>query len=89
MASKTQFSETESRFLRFVPTEPTPVNYEPGAKIWTVQGRRTGESLGEINWYKPWKRYVFCPGAMTEFDANCLRDIADRCERETAKFKHS
>ena len=73
--------------MRFVPTEPVPVNYQPGAKIWTVQGRRTGESLGEINWYKPWKKYVFNPEAGTCYDASCLLDIARRCQYETEKLK--
>jgi len=29
-----------------------------------------------IDWYAGWKCYVFQPDHATEFDAQCLRDIA-------------
>jgi len=36
-----------------------------------------GDLLGEIGWYRPWRKYCFCPQADTMFTASCLNDIAD------------
>ena len=43
--------------------------------------------LGWINWYAPWRRYVFRPWAETLFDAECLEEIAVFCCNETAARK--
>ncbi len=36
----------------------------------------TGDySLGFIEWYGPWRQYVFQPASNTEFNAGCLSTI--------------
>jgi hypothetical protein len=37
--------------------------------------------LGEIKWYAPWRRYVFYPVRGMLFDARCLENLADKCDR--------
>ena len=49
---------------------------------WDVADRLTGRtSLGEVRWVAQWRRYLFVPAAGRVFDATCLRDISDFCDR--------
>lgn len=51
-------------------------NEQPGGR-WYVRMKRGGSMLGSVVWYAPWKRFVFQPGEMTEFSADCLRSLGD------------
>lgn len=44
-------------------------------------------TLGEIRWHAPWRRYVFAPDRDRVFDPECLREIADFCDRHTGERK--
>jgi hypothetical protein len=58
-------------------------------RIWTVhptQGRNA--NLGEVRWYAPWRRYAFYPTVNSVFEEDCLRDIADFCEEQSAMHKN-
>lgn len=47
-------------------------------KAYEVMSRsRPSNKIGEVVWYRPWKKYVFCPVADTIFDGRCLTDIRD------------
>lgn len=46
----------------------------PGG-CWLIKGRR-GDVLGGVEWYAPWKQYVFQPQHNTEFSPDCLRALA-------------
>jgi hypothetical protein len=52
--------------------------------VWLVHPK-TGGMLGEVRWYAPWRQYAFHPIPRTLYERQCLRDIADFCEEETAK----
>lgn len=39
--------------------------------------------LGEIKWHAHWRRYALFPGFGTVFEQDCLRTIADHCQRKT------
>lgn len=59
-------------------------------KIWRLVTISTfGVLLGEVRWYGPWRKYSFFPNRdlALVFEKDCLRDIADFCESETAKRK--
>lgn len=36
-----------------------------------------------IKWAGNFRKYAFFPENLTQFDPNCLRDIADFCEQKT------
>jgi hypothetical protein len=42
-----------------------------------------GIPIGTVYWHTPWRQYTFFPAPQTLFERNCLRLIADFCERET------
>lgn len=67
-----------------------------GTTIWSVyymppvaqRLRGKGEVfLGQIYWFGRWKRYSFYPASETVFEQDCLRKIADFCERQTEEIK--
>lgn len=53
--------------------------------VFSVQG---GSWLGYISWFAKWRRYVFCPGPETVFDANCLAAIEGKLANMTSDHKH-
>lgn len=44
---------------------------------WTVDAVRSGDLLGQVEWYARWRQYVFIPEPGTVFNRGCLHDIAD------------
>lgn len=46
-----------------------------------------GVPLGEVKWTGPWRRYAFVPLFGTLFDATCLREAADFCEKMTTEHR--
>jgi hypothetical protein len=53
-------------------------------KVWSVNY----PTLGTVQWYAPWRRYVVYPASGTLFDANCLREIAIFCDTQTQEHKN-
>lgn len=43
--------------------------------------------LGEIKYYPGWRKFVFVPNANTQFDCDCLRDIASFCETDARNYE--
>lgn len=57
----------------------------PGKKtkrFWVV-AKESGDTLGYIGWYVPWRKYWFEPSANTGFEWVCMREISDFIEKET------
>jgi hypothetical protein len=50
-------------------------------KVWDVFSSN-GIRLGSVNWYAPWRRYVFEPAFATLFDRNCLMEIVEFIEKQ-------
>lgn len=44
---------------------------------WYIHMKRGGSMLGIVDWYAPWKKFVFQPEEMTEFSDDCLRVLSD------------
>lgn len=51
-------------------------------RIWDVN-TRDGSGLGIVQWFPRWRCYVFVPTYGTVYERDCLRDIAEFCERQT------
>jgi len=59
---------------------------------WRVQPAGAPElaaCIGIVKWYAPWRKYAFMPYSNTVFEQDCLRDIADFCERRTKEHKEA
>jgi hypothetical protein len=60
------------------------VGVDPEA--WTVHARN-GTTLGECNWYAPWKQYVFEAEPAAIFSSDCLSDLARFIAEQTRTAK--
>lgn len=47
--------------------------------VYTVHSK-SGAAIGAVEWYAPWKQYVFQPERDTEFSPDCLRALAEFME---------
>lgn len=53
--------------------------------VWHV---RSGNMLlASIKWYPHWRRYVFCPGGETLFDASRLGEVIEFIDAQMAARK--
>jgi hypothetical protein len=62
---------SDSRYLIFVRTQP------PGRKTPIVQvcSRSSGNLLGVVAWFGPWRQFCFRPERQTVFNVECMTDI--------------
>lgn len=51
-----------------------------GKQKWRVYTAKDN-SIGEIAWDQPWRKYVYWPEAFTVYDAACLQEIAEILKR--------
>ena len=55
--------------------------------IYQVRPTRNDfDFLGEIKYYPGWRKFVFTPNANTQFDDECLNDIADFIKNDAMKY---
>jgi hypothetical protein len=45
-------------------------------QVYNVTNNRSGDLLGRISWYGPWRQYVFMPEPSL-YSHGCLEDLAD------------
>lgn len=63
-----------------------PVLYHGKTERWNVE-TLAGTPIGRIAWSTGWRRYVLQPAYPTEWEQDCLRDVADFIERATREYK--
>lgn len=66
----------------------SPLDRAPGrvTDMWQIRSMG-GSVLGVIEWWSPWRRYVFEPSENTLYDVACLREIARFIEDAMASRK--
>lgn len=56
--------------------------------VWHVWNLRNPPShLGVVKWWTPWRRYCFFAEALTVFEQDCLRDLAQFVEQQTVQHR--
>jgi hypothetical protein len=60
-----------AKYIAFVEVMPHPNG------VWAIANKRSGDFIGRVEWYPPWKRYVaiFSEGSVWSHD--CLKDVSD------------
>ena len=53
--------------------------------VRTTQG--CPEIIGRITWSRGWRRYVLQPGDFSEWEQDCLRDVAEFLEAQSRERK--
>lgn len=72
---------------KWIAFEEEPVRDGRVTREWRVVAKQSGNVLGVVRWYTGWRRYVFAPEWGSEYEQDCLRDIASFIERETRERK--
>jgi hypothetical protein len=60
-----------SKYMAFQQITP-PGTSKPGL---IVRNKKSGGTLGYIEWYGPWRQYCFFPEGDTVFNRTCLDEI--------------
>jgi hypothetical protein len=60
------------QFIHFI-----KVKDRPKTSVWSCRNNRTGEELGVIEWYGPWRQYIYHPTVRAVYSSGCLADIGD------------
>lgn len=71
-------------WIRFVHHEVSPSGK---TQIYNVVSSDGGHHLGQIKFFPRWRCYAFFPEESSVFEHRCLRDIAEFCVNETAKWR--
>ena len=59
------------KFIHF-----TVVQAKPKTEVYACRNNSTGDELGIVKWYAPWRSYAFFPAfGDLVFNAGCLIDI--------------
>ena len=76
--------KTEYQYFRF---EETPGLFTAKTKAWTCKNRKSGGTLGWVQWENGWRQYVFTPDFECIFSTGCLKDIQDFITQAMAEHK--
>jgi len=78
---------SEPKWIRFV---EVPVQGRK-TRYWYVQTKDGKGHLGTVEWYGPWRKYVFAPAGYMDlvFEERCLRDIAEFVETQTREHREA
>lgn len=50
----------------------------PKTKVWGIYSNKSGQQLGGIAWYPPWRQYCFyAVDSNSVFNMSCMEDIID------------
>lgn len=63
-----------SKHIEFHPCAP-----KPKTLVWSVDSVSSGELLGFVKWYAPWRQYCLCipmpDGSELIFSVGCMKNI--------------
>lgn len=65
--------QTEYAFIRFEEASRSDAK----TKLWACKNRKANSLLGAVEWYSPWRQYIFMSAPDCVFSESCLKDIAD------------
>lgn len=64
-----------------------PVNSPSGkTKVWPIHSV-SGPQLGTVSFLGRWRCYVFRPMPETVFNAGCMRELVEFCDKHTEEWR--
>ena len=45
-------------------------------KVWGIYAKASGDLIGDVSWYAPWRQYCFEAEPRTVWAGSCLQDVA-------------
>ena len=66
------------KYIKFVKVEQ-----KPKTSVWECKNNRSGDVLGKVGWYGPWRQYCYFPEPYIEavYSVGCLDDIEQFIKR--------
>jgi hypothetical protein len=64
--------KTQYKYINFV-----KIADKPKTSVFACINNRSGEPLGTVQWYAPWRQYCFFPANECVFNVGCMDDIKD------------
>jgi hypothetical protein len=61
----------KTEYLTFDSTVPEGMK----TNVISVVNNRSGDEIGKIAWYSPWRQYCFLPKGNTVWNLQCMRDV--------------
>jgi len=61
------------------------IHFEPNAGKFDIVNTKTGDILGFIDWYDPWRCWCLHTFEGVAFSASCLRSICDFIKQRPTK----
>jgi len=71
--------ETKYQYIRVV-----KIADNPKTSVWSCCNKHSGDELGIIKWYGPWRQYCYFPTTQAVYSKGCLDDIGDFISRLAA-----
>ncbi len=71
-----------AKWIRFVEVPAPGVT-----KRWEIRATQGDVVIGRVCWSNGWRRYVVQPGYPTEWEQDCLRDVAEFLETQTREHR--
>jgi hypothetical protein len=65
----------------------TPVETKKKTGTWKCSNNKSGDELGIVKWYAPWRQYCYFPTTQAVYSRGCLADITHFIESEMDKRK--
>lgn len=66
-----------SRYIEFIHIED-----KPKTSVWSCRNIKSGDELGQILWYAPWRQYCYVPVTQGVYNKDCLESIVDFIEKQ-------
>lgn len=62
---------TKYKFLLFEKADKQPTR----TQVWECKNAKSGNVLGLVKWYGPWRQYCYFPVVQAVYSDGCLNDI--------------
>lgn len=63
--------------MRYIDIVPSSGPLPPKTRVWDVINIKSGDRIGQIRFYGPWRQYSFFPAPSTVFSTGCLGEITE------------
>jgi len=63
------------------------IEKKPKTGVYRVVSESSGQSLGRIYWYGPWRQYIFEPDPQTVWSCGCMQQVMDFIRKLMPKRK--
>lgn len=75
---------------KYMAALPPTLSATGKTQIWSIRSARGVDilgCLGEVRWFGRWRCYAFFPEHDTVFNAACMTELVEFCDKETKEHR--